>query len=104
MAVALVPSAVAVVAQPTALRLVLVVVAAVAMVTVGTLRHRQAPFVLGSAALAYVGIGLLAPFAPLLPRWIVLTAAGLVLLLLGATYERRVAQVREAVTWIAHMR
>lgn len=102
-AVALVPSAVAVVAQPTALRLVLVVAAAVASVVVGTVRHRQAPFVLGCAVLAYVAIGLLAPYAPLLPRWITLTAAGLVLLLLGATYERRIAQAREAVTWVSRM-
>lgn len=102
--VALVPSTVTVVAQPTALRLVLVVASAVALVIVGTLRHRQAPFVLGCAALAYVAVGLLAPYAPLLPRWITLTAAGLVLLLLGATYERRIAQAREAVTWVSRMR
>ena len=43
--VALVPSAFVVVADPTALRLVLVVAAAAALTVVGTLLHRQAPFV-----------------------------------------------------------
>jgi hypothetical protein len=102
--VAVVPSAVLVVADPTALRLVLVVVGAVALTVLGTLRHRQAPFVVGTASLAFVVIGRLAPYAPLLPRWLTLGAAGLLLLVLGATYEKRRKQAREAVAWVAHMR
>ncbi|MGZ4479976.1 MAG: SCO7613 C-terminal domain-containing membrane protein, partial [Nocardioidaceae bacterium] len=102
--VALVPSAVMVVASPTVPRLVLVVVAGAAVTTFGTLTHRQAPFLLGALSLAVAVIGRLAPYAPLLPRWLTLGLAGLLLLLLGATYERRIAQAREAVTWIAHMR
>ncbi|MGZ4670972.1 MAG: SCO7613 C-terminal domain-containing membrane protein [Blastococcus sp.] len=103
LAVALVPSAFVVVASPTALRLVLVVAAAAAVTVLGTLTHRQAPFVLGATVLAAVVIGRLAPYAPLLPRWLTLGAAGLVLLLLGATYERRRQQAREAVAWIGQM-
>jgi hypothetical protein len=102
-AVALVPSALVVVAEPTALRLVLVVAGAVVLTVVGTLAHRQAPFVLGAGALLFVVVGRLAPYAPLLPRWMTLATAGLVLLVLGATYERRRQQAREAVAWVAQM-
>lgn len=103
MGLALVPSALVAVATPTALRLVLVVVAAAAVTAFGTSTHRQAPFLLGAFSLAVAVIGRLAPYAPLLPRWLTLGLAGLVLLLLGATYERRLKQAREAVAWIARM-
>ncbi len=102
--VALIPSAFVVVVDPTALRLVLVVAAACALVVVGTVAHRQSPFVLGAGVLAFVTIGRLAPYAPLLPRWVTLGTAGLLLLVLGATYERRRQQAREAVAWVGQMR
>ncbi|MGY1754839.1 DUF2157 domain-containing protein [Blastococcus sp. SYSU D01042] len=102
--VALIPSAFVVVVEPTALRLVPVVVAACALVIVGTIAHRQAPFVVGAGALAFVTVGRLAPYAPLLPRWVTLGTAGLLLLVLGATYERRRQQAREAVAWVGQMR
>jgi hypothetical protein len=101
--VALVPSALVVVAEPSALRLVLVLAAATALTVAGTFLHRQAPFVLGAAALFVVAIGRLAPYAPLLPRWVTLGAAGLLLLVVGASYERRRHQAREAVAWVAQM-
>ncbi len=102
-AVALLPSALVAVAEPTALRLVGVVAAATALTVAGTLAHRQAPFVLGAGALAVVVLGRLAPYAPLVPRWVTLATAGLVLLVVGATYERRRQQAREAVAWVAQM-
>lgn len=102
--VALVPSALMVVADPSALRLVLVVAAAAALTAGGALLHRQAPFVLGAGSLLLVTVGRLAPYAPLLPRWLTLGTAGLLLLVVGATYERRRQQAREAVAWVAQMR
>ena len=102
--VALVPSALVVVADPTALRLVLVLAAATALTVAGTFLHRQAPFVIGAGVLLVVTVGRLAPYAPLLPRWVTLGAAGLLLLVVGATYERRRQQAREAVAWVAQMR
>ncbi|MGY1680414.1 SCO7613 C-terminal domain-containing membrane protein [Geodermatophilus sp. SYSU D01176] len=103
-ATALVPSALVVVAEPSALRLVLVVVVAAGLTVAGTLTHRQAPFVVGAGALAFVVLGRLTPYAPLAPRWLTLAVVGLLLLALGATYERRRQQVREAVAWVAQMR
>ncbi|MCA0145046.1 SCO7613 C-terminal domain-containing membrane protein [Blastococcus sp. LR1] len=102
--VALVPSALVVVADPTALRLALVVAAAVLCTVGGVLRHRQGPFLIGAGVLLLVTVGRLGPYAPLLPRWLSLGAAGLVLLVVGATYERRRQQAREAVAWVAQMR
>ncbi|TFV53116.1 hypothetical protein [Blastococcus sp. TF02A-35] len=102
--VALVPSALVVVAAPTALRLVLVIVAGAALTVGGTVLHRQAPFVVGAGVLLLVAVGRLGPYAPLLPRWLTLGAAGLLLLVVGATYERRRQQAHEAVAWVAQMR
>jgi hypothetical protein len=102
--VALVPSALVVVAEPTALRLVLVVAAAAAAAVAGALLHRQSPFVLGAGVLLMVTVGRLAPYTPLLPRWVTLGTAGLLLLVVGATYERRRQQAREAVAWVSQMR
>jgi hypothetical protein len=42
--------------------------------------------------------------ASLLPRWLTLGAAGLLLLVVGATCEGRRHQAREAVAWVAQMR
>ncbi|MGY1732499.1 SCO7613 C-terminal domain-containing membrane protein [Geodermatophilus sp. SYSU D01045] len=102
-AVALLPSAVAAVADPAPLRLVGVVAAAAGLTVGGTLTHRQAPFVVGAGALLVVALGRLAPYAPLVPRWVTLATAGLLLLVVGATYERRRQQAREAVAWVAQM-
>ncbi|SDE62974.1 hypothetical protein SAMN05660485_01347 [Blastococcus fimeti] len=102
--VALVPSALVVVADPTALRLVLVVAAAAALVVAGTLLHRQAPFLVGAGVLLLVTVARLAPYAPLLPLWASLGTASLLLLAVGATYERRRQQAREAVAWVGQMR
>ena len=59
---------------------------------------------LGAATLLFVTVGRLSPYAPLLPRWVSLGAAGLLLLVVGATYERRRQQAREAVAWVGQMR
>jgi len=101
--VALVPSALVVVAEPTGLRLVLVITAACVLVAAGTLLHRQAPFVVGAGVLLLVAVGRLAPYTPLLPRWLTLGTAGVLLLVLGGTYERRRQQAREAVAWVGQM-
>jgi hypothetical protein len=102
-AVALVPSALLCAGDTGVLRPALVLVAAVGVTVAGTLTHRQAPFVLGAAVVAFVTLARLGPYAPLLPRWLLLTAGGLVLLGVGASYERRRQQAREAIAWVAQM-
>ena len=82
----------------------LVVLAAAVVTVLGTSVHRRAPFVVGATTLAFVAVGLLGPDVLLLPRWLTLGTVGLLLLVVGATYEQRRQQAREAVAWVAQMR
>ncbi|MBB5083198.1 SCO7613 C-terminal domain-containing membrane protein [Nonomuraea endophytica] len=80
-------------AEPTALRSLLLGVAALA-VTVAGARHRlQAPAVLGALTLGAVAVRELAPWVAglvtALPRWVPIAVGGMLLLVVGATYEAR---------------
>lgn len=77
---------------------------ALVVVLVGGWQRLQAPLVLGGGVLAAVTLHELAPWVSevvaALPRWVPLAAAGLLLLLIGATYEQRrrdLRRVRDAV-------
>jgi hypothetical protein len=75
-------------------------VAAVIVVVAGSLRGRQAPVVVGGGVLVLVAVHEVALVWDLLPRWIPLAVAGLLLVGLAMTYERRrrdVARLRQAV-------
>jgi hypothetical protein len=67
------------------------VLAGVALVVVllGARGRLQAPLLIGGAVLAADALRLLGPYAAALPRWLVLAAAGALLLGIGATYEQR---------------
>ncbi|MFG1908330.1 SCO7613 C-terminal domain-containing membrane protein [Kribbella sp. NPDC048928] len=86
------------------LRATLVVAAAVALILLGVRRSLQAPFLIGAAATAKIAIAQLLDLTPLLPRWITLATAGLILLTTGATYERRLTQTKQATRWISNLR
>jgi hypothetical protein len=62
---------------------------ALAVVLIGARTRLQAPLVIGGAVLAADALLLLAPYAAALPRWLVLGAAGTLLVGVGATYEQR---------------
>ncbi|BCK73528.1 hypothetical protein Srufu_074810 [Streptomyces libani subsp. rufus] len=73
--------------------------AAALLATVAGVRTRlQAPLIIGGGVLMLVGLHELAPTVVqvfgLLPRWVPVAAAGLLLLLLGATYEKRIDEAR----------
>ncbi|MFG2891269.1 SCO7613 C-terminal domain-containing membrane protein [Streptomyces sp. NPDC048248] len=72
--------------------------AALLATVVGVRARLQAPSVVGGGVLVLVGLHELAPAVVqvlgLLPRWVPLAAAGLLLLLLGATYDRRIGEAR----------
>lgn len=102
--VGLVPSTLVVLHDPNALRLVLLVSAAAACAVLGTLTHRQAPFLIGLGVLLTVAVSELGPYAAVLPRWLSLGVAGVLLLAVGATYERRLVQAREAIGWVGALR
>jgi hypothetical protein len=96
LAVALLPSlAVVVGGAGGAARPLLLTGAALLVVLAGARARLQAPLVLGGVTLVVLGADAVAPVAAQLPRWVTIGAAGLLLLWLGATAERRLNRLRE---------
>jgi hypothetical protein len=93
-ALGLVPSLVQSFADDTPTRGLLVLVAAVAVVLVGGWAKQQAPLAIGAAVAVVEAVWLLAPYANALPRWLLLGLLGLLLVLVGATYEARLRDLR----------
>ena len=62
---------------------------ALVVVLLGARDRLQAPLAIGGAVLAADAVLLLAPYAAAMPRWLVLGAAGTLLVAVGATYEQR---------------
>ncbi|GAB2640981.1 hypothetical protein GCM10009743_15070 [Kribbella swartbergensis] len=102
--IGLVPSALIADGNSSWIRVTLVVAAALTVIVLGAQLGLQAPFVIGAAVLAKIGIWQFLEVAPLIPRWITLGAAGAVLLAVGATYERRLAQAKHAARWLSALR
>ncbi|MEU6157982.1 hypothetical protein [Streptomyces sp. NPDC047130] len=100
LAAGLLPSLLAAWADAHATRPLLLGLAALAVTVAGAVRRLQAPLVLGGAVLVLDALHELAPYLVqalgALPRWAPPAAAGLLLLLLGSTYERRLRDARRA--------
>jgi hypothetical protein len=94
LAVALLPSLAVAVGGGGAARPLLLTGAALLVVLAGARARLQAPLVLGGVTLLVLGLDAVAPVAAQLPRWVTIGAAGLLLLWLGATAERRLARLR----------
>ncbi len=85
--VAVLPSTLMALQAPGEVRSLLVIAAAVAMIVVGATLGWKAPLVLGAAVATVVGLAELWPAINRLPRWSVLAALGLTLIVLGARIE-----------------
>jgi hypothetical protein len=103
LAVGFVPSVFLVLVEPDLLRVVLVVVAATATTIVATGRGVRAPFLVGAGSLVAVAVGRLVAVVPA-PGLVALAVSGAVLLAVGAGYESRRRQAREAIASLADMR
>ncbi|MFK0220461.1 SCO7613 C-terminal domain-containing membrane protein [Streptomyces vinaceus] len=94
----LLPSLLAAWGDPHWQRPLLLGLAALAVTLLGAHRRLQAPLLLGGATLAAVALHELAPYAvqvaDALPRWLPPALAGLLLLVVGATYEKRLRDAR----------
>ncbi len=77
--------------------------AGVAVVVAGSVRRRQAPVVVGAVALVLLALHEAVLLWDLLPRWIPLGAAGLLLVGLAVTYERRRRDLRRLRTAVGNM-
>ncbi|WP_282693600.1 hypothetical protein [Streptomyces sp. CC208A] len=108
LATTLLPALVAVWSDPYWSRPLLLGAGALAVTLLGARFRLQAPLVLGGTALALVGLHELAPYVVqlvgALPRWLPPAAAGLLLLAVGATYERRLREARQLRDRLARMR
>ncbi|GLX19192.1 SCO7613 C-terminal domain-containing membrane protein [Streptomyces lavendulae] len=82
--------------------------AALAITLAGAHRRLRAPLLLGGAVLAAVALHELAPYVVqvvgVLPRWLPPALAGLLLLVVGATYEKRLRDARRLRAAIGRLR
>jgi hypothetical protein len=67
---------------------------ALTITLVGARARLQAPLLIGGAVLAVDAAAQVAPYVDAVPRWVSVGLAGLLLVLFGATYERRLRDLR----------
>ena len=103
LAVALLPSALFTTVDDGLLRPLLTGVAAVMVLVAGAQRRWQALVVLGAVAAIVIALTQLGPYAVQLPRYLTLGTLGVALLAVGARYEQRRADARQALSWLASM-
>ncbi|MGW0859353.1 SCO7613 C-terminal domain-containing membrane protein [Streptomyces sp. NPDC002690] len=108
LAVTLLPSLAVAWGDPGWTRPLLLGLAALAVTLAGARSRLQAPLLLGGAVLALLGLHELAPYVVqvvgALPRWLVPAAAGGLLLVVGATYEKRLRDARRVREALGRMR
>jgi hypothetical protein len=83
------PSLVVALQEPTTVRALLVGLAGLALVGVGVRLGWGAPLVVGGVAVGLLAVVNIAPYAAAVPRWVLFGTAGVALLALGVTWERR---------------
>jgi hypothetical protein len=103
----LVPSLLRAVTDSGNARPLLLAVVAAGVVAAGAVRRLQAPLLLGAAVLAVDALVQLAPYLveayQVVPRWVTIGSLGLLLLVAGATYERRVRDLRRVGRQVARL-
>jgi hypothetical protein len=92
--IALVPSLLKSLGDEDPTRGLLLLMVCMSLVLVGATTRQQAPLALGAAVGALDALWLVAPYANALPRWLVLGVLGLLLVVVGATYEARLRDAR----------
>lgn len=96
LALLLVPTALAAVADPGIVRQAVGLVAGAALLAAGAAWRRRAPIDVGAAIVGVLGLQVVAPYAAEIPRWISLGTVGAVLVALGATFEERRRDLHQA--------
>lgn len=98
------PSLPAALAEPSSVRGLLLGLAALVLVGVGARLAWVAPFAVGVVEAVLLALRQLTPYADALPRWVLLAAAGLLLLGAGTTWESRARQARRGLAAVRAMR
>ncbi len=105
LSLALVPSLLWVLVDPTGLRVLLLGLACLALVLGGARVGWTAPIALGASVGALLVLRLAAPYVgDAVPRWVLLGAAGALLIGVGATWERRLQEARHVVGYVRALR
>jgi hypothetical protein len=102
---ALVPSLLWVLADPSGLRALLLGLACLVLVVGGVRLRWSAPVTIGAVVGGLEVIRLAAPYiGDAVPRWVLIGTAGAVLILMGVTWERRLQEARHAMAYVRHLR
>ncbi len=101
---ALLPSLLLALDEPVSLRGALVGAAAVLFLALGVQQRLVAPFALGALATAVLAVRHLEPYADAVPRWVSLGGVGVVLLLVGVTWEARRRDLERASRYLVALR
>ena len=91
---ALLPSLLAALPDPTSLRALVLGLSAVLVLLTGAVLRWAAPLLLGAGTALVLVVVNVAPYAAALPRWVVLATVGFGLLFLGVTWEHRLRDAR----------
>jgi hypothetical protein len=104
LALATVPSLVAMLDDPYSLRALLLGVACLVLAVGGAALRWGAPLVVGAAVGTLLVLRELAPYAAGVPSWLTIGISGAVLLVVGITWESRMTDVRRASHYVAALR
>lgn len=101
---ALTPSLLLALTDPVSLRGALIGLAGVVVLAVGVQQRLAAPFVLGAATTAVLALRHLEPLAEAVPRWVSLGGVGVLLLVVGVTWEARRRDLDQAQRYLTALR
>ena len=104
LALATVPSLLATLDDPASWRALLLGLACLALVLAGVVLRWSAPLVVGGAVGALLVLREVAPYAAVVPTWLVIGLSGTVLTVVGITWESRMRDVRRATRYLAALR
>ncbi len=104
LALALVPSLLWALADPIALRSVLLGAGCLALIVSGIRLHWSAPLVHGAVVGSLLVLRLATPVAESVPRWALIGAAGALLVAMGITWEKRVRDARRIAGYVRGLR
>jgi hypothetical protein len=106
--VALVPSLLADYGQTTIARIILLGIAAIAVLLFGVLRKLQAPVIIGAVVLLLHALAQLWPWISdlysVIPWWLWVGVGGILLIVVAATYEKRIRDARAVARSIRSLR
>ena len=102
---ALIPSLLWVVADPTGLRALLLGLSCLGLVVTGARLRWTAPLLLGAVVGTVEVVRLAAPYVgDAVPRWVLIGSAGALLIVMGVTWERRVQEARRVMGYVQGLR